>query len=122
MLSCTKNHSIFFIVLNLGFFVTRLRTLLLRRTSSVAFDISGKPTRCFATSFALVIILFLSYKFCAGDFSEMTRSIFFKCSGLMPNHMNFIPPEQFLKIHFRSEVIVVLRFLKVNFVGDVSQK
>ena len=54
MLSCTKNHSIFFIFLYLSFFVTRLRTLLLRRTSSVAFDISGKPTRCFATSFALV--------------------------------------------------------------------
>ena len=49
----------FFIFLYLGFFVTRLRTLLLRGTSSVTFDIKGKPTRCFATSFALVLFFFL---------------------------------------------------------------
>ena len=86
--------------------------------------IGRKTSSLLATRSCLVIIiiLFLSYKFCAGDFSEMALSISFKFTGIMPRHVKFIPPRQFFKIHFLSEVIVSLRFLKVNFVCDVSQK
>ena len=33
---------------------------------------------------------FFSYKFCAGDFSNMRRPIFVKFSGMIDIHMNFI--------------------------------
>ena len=59
---------------------------------------------------------FFPYTFCAEDFSAITRSISFKFSVKMPCRLKFVPPEYFLEIHFRSEVIVILRFLKVNFV------
>ena len=115
MLSCTKNHSIFFIFLYLGFFVTRLRTLLLRRTSSVAFDISGKPTRCFATSFALVFFSFsFLYNFCAEDFSEMGGPIFVKFSASIYYYINLIRFFLFCKNHFRFGLIRhFVIFLKV---------
>ena len=36
--------------------------------------------------------------------------------------LKFVPPWHFFKIYFRSEVIAILRFFKVNFVSKVSQK
>ena len=38
----------------------------------------------------LSIIIFFSYKFCAGDFSNMRRPIFVKFSGMIDIHLNFI--------------------------------
>lgn len=70
----------------------------------------------------IVSSYFVSYQFFAGDFSDMACLISLKFSELMPSHLKFVPPRQLFKIYFKSEVTVVKRFLKVNFVCKVSQK
>lgn len=63
--------------------------MLLTGTYSFTIDINGRPTSCFATSFALVPYFF-SYVFCVRDFSKTTRSIYMKLSDLIDIALNLI--------------------------------
>ena len=116
--------------------------LLFRHFRHFRSKSDGRPTRCFATSSALVIIIiirvfrlqrktlllfycffftfiiilaFSSYNFCAEDFSEMARPIYLKFSEKMYLYLNLIRFFHFFENHFRSRVIA----LKSKFWGPL---
>lgn len=72
MLICTlndsdvKSYQQLFDLLSLQHFllvipVYGLKTLLRTAIFNFTFDINGRPTRCFATSFALVLLIFVNH-------------------------------------------------------------